>query len=84
MYAEVRVKDYSTPPQVIPVVPESAIVQRGSLPAVYVINSQGRKEMRAIRKGQTLPDGRVMILSGLRGGERLINNPRPMAVQKSK
>jgi len=83
MYAEVRVNDYSTPAQVIPVVPESAIVQRGSLPAVYVINSQGRKEMRAIRKGQTLSDGRVMILSGLRGGERLISNPRPMVVQKS-
>jgi len=84
MYAEVRVKDYSTPPQTIPVVPESAIIQRGSLPAVYVINSQGHKEMRAIRKGQKLPDGRVMVLSGLRGGERLINNPRPMVVQKSK
>lgn len=84
MYAEVRVKDYSMPPQTIPVVPQSAIVQRGSLPAVYVINSQGRKEMRAIRKGQKLPDGRVMILSGLRGGERLINNPHPVVVSKTK
>ena len=83
MYAEVRVKDYSTAPQVIPVVPESAIVQRGSLPAVYVLNMQGKKEMRAIRKGQKLPDGRIMVLSGLRGGERLFINPRPVAVSKS-
>ncbi len=83
MYAEVRVKDYSTPPQMIPVVSESAIIQRGSLPAVYVINSQGRKEMRAIRKGQKLPDGRIMVLSGLRGGERLISNPRPVVVPKT-
>jgi len=83
MYAEVRVNDFSTPAQMIPVVPESAIIQRGSLPAVYVLNGSGRKEMRAIRKGQKLSDGRIMILSGLRGGERLINNPRPVVVPKS-
>lgn len=84
MYAEVRVKDFSMPAQVIPVIPESAIVQRGSLPAVEVINLQGKKELRAIRKGQKLPDGRVMVLSGLRGGERLIRNPRPVVIPKSK
>lgn len=83
MYAEVRVSDFSTPVQIIPVVPLSAIVQRGSLPAVYVLNAQGRKEMRAIRKGQKLPDGRVMVLSGLHGGERLLNNPRTVVVRKN-
>ena len=83
MYAEVRVKDFSMPAQMIPVIPESAIVQRGSLPAVYVINALGHKEMRAIRKGQKLPDGRIMVLSGLRGGEQLLNNPRPIVVPKS-
>lgn len=84
MYAEVRVKDFSMPAQVIPVIPESAIVQRGSLPAVEVLNMQGKKELRAIRKGQKLPDGRVMVLSGLRGGERLIKNPRPVVIPQSK
>ncbi len=77
MYAEVILTDKNTPAQNFPVIPISALVQRGSLPAIYVLNDQGEKEMRVVRKGQMLDSERVTILSGLRGGERVINNPRP-------
>ncbi len=79
MYAEVMVNDSTTAPQNLPVIPLSALVQRGSLPAVYVINSRGEKEMRVVRKGQMIENDRVIILSGLRQGEQVLNNPLPSA-----
>ncbi len=77
MYAEVSITDTNALANLLPALPATALVQRGSLPAVYVLNEQGEIEMRVVRKGQELDDGRVIILSGLRGGERVINHPRP-------
>jgi multidrug efflux pump subunit AcrA (membrane-fusion protein) len=74
MYAEVMMPDITAPITDLPVVPRSAIVQRGSLPAVYVLNQEGKRELRLIRVGQSVGEGRVGVLSGLNGGERVINN----------
>jgi multidrug efflux pump subunit AcrA (membrane-fusion protein) len=60
-----------------PVVPESAIIQRGSLPSVFIINSEGLAEMRIIRTGTRTGKGMVVISSGLNGNEKLIDNPPP-------
>lgn len=75
MYAEVMIPDVSMPSMNLPAVPVSAIVHRGSLPAVYVLNPLGRRELRVVRLGQPLGDERVSVLAGLSGGERVINNP---------
>lgn len=75
MYAEVMVPDVSVPAMSLPAVPSSAIVRRGSLPAVYVLNPLGKRELRVVRLGQPLPDDRVAVLAGLSGGERVINYP---------
>ncbi|QEP45232.1 efflux RND transporter periplasmic adaptor subunit [Ectothiorhodospiraceae bacterium BW-2] len=77
MYAEVRVSDVNTPVQNLPIIPVSALVERGSLPLVYVINQRGEKEMRVVRKGQQVEGERIIILSGLRPGEQVLNNPVP-------
>lgn len=75
MYAEVMIPDVSVPAMSLPVVPRSAIVHRGSLPAVYVQNPLGKRELRVVRLGQPMADDRITVLAGLSGGERVINNP---------
>lgn len=78
-YAEVNVPDVSAPVKRVPVVPNSAIVYRGSLPAVYVQSTLGKRELRVLRLGQPMSDDRIAILAGLNGGERVINNPTKAA-----
>ncbi len=77
MYAEVMIRDVNVPSQVVPVIPRSAVVWRGSLPAVFVLNSEGRTELRMVRLGEPVDGDRVAVLSGLQPGERILANPPP-------
>jgi RND family efflux transporter MFP subunit len=56
------------------VVPRSAIIQRGSLQCAYVLDSQGIAQLRYVTLGATHGD-LVEVLSGIAGGERLVDNP---------
>lgn len=51
--------------------PEKALVRRADLPGVYVVDEQGIAHFRMLRTGRHL-DGRVEILAGLQGGERIV------------
>ena len=51
-------------------VPSQAIVERGQLTGLYVVNPQNIAEYRLIKTGKTLGD-RVEVLSGLSDGERV-------------
>jgi multidrug efflux system membrane fusion protein len=51
-------------------VPSQAIVERGQLTGLYVVNPQDIAEYRLIKTGKTLGD-RVEVLSGLSDGERV-------------
>jgi multidrug efflux system membrane fusion protein len=51
-------------------VPSQAIVERGQLTGLYVVNPQGIAEYRLVKTGKTL-GGRVEVLSGLSEGERI-------------
>ena len=75
MYAEIMIPDASTPVQSLPVIPNSAIVWRGSLPAVYVMNHENKTELRLIRLGEIVDPQTTAVLSGLRPGERLYATP---------
>jgi len=56
-------------------VPESALVQRSELTAVYVLGEDSMPRLRQIRLGRMLPDGTVMVQAGLDAGERVITDP---------
>ncbi len=75
MYAEVMIPDVDAPVQELPVIPDSAIVWRGSLPAVFVQNYQNRVELRLIRLGEKVGGNGVTVLSGIRVGERIHATP---------
>ncbi len=52
-------------------VPQSALVERGSIPGVFVLTEEKQARFRMVRTGKAV-NGRVEILSGLSGGEILV------------
>jgi len=78
MYVRVKVPTIDMDQAVeAPVVPETAILHRGSLPSIFILNKQGVAEMRIVRTGERTGKGMVVISSGLSGNERIIDNPPP-------
>lgn len=55
-------------------VPLKAVVRRGELTGVYVVNAQGAAQLRQIRLGREQGD-RVEVLAGLAVGERVALDP---------
>lgn len=77
MYAEVRIPDQSAGESSLPVVPEAALIWRGSLPGVFVLDAEGKPSLRLLRLGVPVGGNQVSVLSGLRGDEQVIVNPPP-------
>jgi len=74
MYVEVTVPDASIPTRSGQAIPNEALVWRGSLPSVFVLED-GKPSLRLVRVGYPLPDGKISVVSGLTGGEQVILNP---------
>ena len=74
MYAEVMIPDVNSPSRALPVIPKSAINQRGSLPSVKVLDENNVPKMRLIRTGIEIGNDRIVVLSGLEPGERILTN----------
>ncbi len=55
-------------------VPDSAVVRRGEVTAVYVLDDAGRVGFRYLRTGPSR-NGRVAVLAGLTAGERVATDP---------
>jgi len=52
-------------------IPRAALVERGGIPGVFVLNEAGEARFRLVRLGRT-SDTQVEILSGLHGNETLV------------
>ncbi len=74
MYAEVMIPDVSSPTRALPVIPKSAISQRGSLPSVKVLDENNVPKMRLIRTGIEIGNNNIVVLSGLEPGERILTS----------
>jgi len=68
MYAVVRIP-YGGRETIM--IPEGALLRRGELRGVYVVDQEGIVSMRLVRTGKER-DGMVEILSGLAPGERIV------------
>lgn len=53
-------------------VPQSALVERGGVPGVFVFTDENQARFRMVRTGKHL-NNRVEILSGLSGSETLVS-----------
>jgi multidrug efflux pump subunit AcrA (membrane-fusion protein) len=72
MYADVIINDINAQVHNLPVVPKNALVWRGSLPGVYVLNQDNQRELRLVRTGDEVGVDGIAILSGIKPGERVI------------
>ena len=75
MYAEIILPDPGNMVSGLPLIPESAIVWRGSLPAVFQVTDDGRIRLRLIRVDEYASGGNVSVISGLRTGDRILAQP---------
>lgn len=75
MYAELRIPQGGAGESGEVVIPESALIRGRSLPAVLVINPDGGSSVRMVRLGQRLGDGKIEVLSGVKAGQRIVDNP---------
>lgn len=77
MYAEVMIQDKEAQ-QVdrTPVIPQSAITWRGSLPAVFMVSKDKTQlKMKTIRLGSSKPNGNVTVISGISVGDKILKAP---------
>ena len=74
MYAEVLVPQPMSDQGALPVIPVSAVVYRGGLPMVHVLDAQEEPRMHLLRLGEQFGNV-VTVLTGLKGGERILLHP---------
>ncbi|HIQ16188.1 MAG TPA: HlyD family efflux transporter periplasmic adaptor subunit [Leucothrix sp.] len=76
MYAEVYLPDSSPGGSRVITIPRTALIEGRSLPTVLVADeSKKTSSLRLIRLGTTQGDGKISVVSGLKAGERIIDNP---------
>ncbi|HRI18384.1 MAG TPA: efflux RND transporter periplasmic adaptor subunit, partial [Burkholderiaceae bacterium] len=62
-------------------VPAEAVVRRGEMTGLYVVDDQGRASLRQVRLGRA--DGAtVEVLAGVAAGERVALDPQAAAKQR--
>ncbi|HET9337556.1 MAG TPA: efflux RND transporter periplasmic adaptor subunit [Casimicrobiaceae bacterium] len=71
-YARVRL---ATAAASLVAIPESALVRRGEVTAVYVVDATGAVRLRQVRTGERVGSGAIEILAGLSAGETIAANP---------
>jgi len=56
-------------------VPAAAVLRRGELTAVYVLDDKGGAHLRQVRVGEAVPGGELEVLAGITSGERISLTP---------
>ncbi len=56
-------------------VPTKAVLRRGELTGVYVLDDQGTPRLRQVRLGEILGNGEYEVLAGINSGERVSLTP---------
>ena len=75
LYAEVTIHDTSASRQPVPVIPKDAVIYRGSLPSVFILDEENKARMRMVRLGAEYDATRITVLSGIKAGDRIISSP---------
>ena len=76
-YAELQITDTGADIPAQLSIPRSAVIEKGGMPLVFTVDRAGRVHLRVVRLGDELGSGRVAVLSGVREGDRIVDNPPP-------
>ncbi len=76
-YAEVSVPDLSSSQSSDIVIPKTSVIRKGGLPLVFGVGPDGRARLRVVRLGEDAGHKMCVVLSGLREGDLLVDNPPP-------
>ncbi|MGB0723572.1 MAG: efflux RND transporter periplasmic adaptor subunit [Gammaproteobacteria bacterium] len=76
MYADVLLPDPNQRGPALPVVPRSALIWRGSLPGVMLLDTQGAPRLKLIRITDRGDPNTVQVFAGLEPGDRILANPK--------
>ncbi len=74
-YAEVWMPITKTTQHKRVLIPSTAIIERGGIPSVFVVNEKNQAELRLIRTGEVLSSGQVVIQYGVNENERVLDRP---------
>ncbi|TNF99479.1 MAG: efflux RND transporter periplasmic adaptor subunit [Gammaproteobacteria bacterium] len=74
-YAEVYILDKTARTKAFPVIPETAILWRGSLPAVFLVTPDGNLKMKVLRTGSKTSTGEISVISGVKIGDKILDQP---------
>ena len=74
-YAEVAIPVSKSKMSKRLLIPVTAVVERGGIPSVLVVNKENKVELRLARLGNILPSGEVVVLYGVKQNERVIDRP---------
>lgn len=61
-------------------VPPAAIIRRGEVTAVYVLDDTGASKLRQVRLGEVVSGGELEVLAGITSGERVSLEPVKMGI----
>lgn len=75
LYAEVTINDTTASKKPVPVIPKDALLYRGSLPSVFILDKDNKARMKLVRLGADYDKYRVTVLSGIKAGDRIISAP---------
>ena len=75
LYVEVTINDTTAKRKLVPVIPKDAVLYRGSLPSVFILDDENVARMKLVRLGPDYDESRVTILSGIKEGDRIISAP---------
>jgi hypothetical protein len=66
------------------VIPNSAVLRRSEVVAVYVVDEKGGMQLRQVRLGDTTAEGVVEVLAGLNPGEKVALDPVKAGISGAK
>lgn len=62
-------------------VPPAAVLRRGEVTALYVLDDKGAGRLRQVRLGEALAGGELEVLAGVTSGERISLTPQKIGIE---
>ncbi len=76
-YAELLIPDPRAQGVPALIIPQSAVVEKGGLHYVFVVDDKNRAVLRLVRLGEPHGQGMVTVLAGLAEGTKIVKSPPP-------